>query len=291
MFPSVFFNLFPPFPHDNKVFVAMSFDSIFDRRWNEVIAPAIKRVEFNGTRLEPLRVDARRVSDSIITEILTGISRSKLILADISTVDQLEGKSFRNGNVMYEVGLAHAVRMPEEVLLFRSDRDPLVFDMANVRVNYYEPDVEPTKASDLVIASIIDAIKEIDLRRSLTIKSAADSLDFASWSILLEAMPLDGMFPPQVKTMGQALGNAAKLTAISRLLELGALSTAYIKISPDVISNMKDDQPAENMLKYRLTAFGRTLVEHILNRMNILSADVQNALKAKFVVEPTEIKS
>ena len=41
MYPASFFGLFPPFPRDDRVFLAMSFDSRFDRRWNEVIAPAV----------------------------------------------------------------------------------------------------------------------------------------------------------------------------------------------------------------------------------------------------------
>ena len=290
MFPSSFFNLFPPFPREEKVFVAMSFDPVFEHRWTEVISPAIQRVEVSGSRLQPLRVDARRVSDSIITEILTGISRSKLVIADVTTVGHLAGKPYRNGNVMYELGLAHAVRLPEEVLLFRSDRDPLLFDMANVRVNSYDPDAEPEKAMDLVAGSIIDALREIDLRRGLAIKSAADSLDFESWSILLEAGTTDGVAPPQTKTMGQALGNAARLAAISRLLEVGALSTFYLKISPDLLTAIPEGQSAENMLKYRLTAFGRVLVEHIAGRMNLFSADVRKAFEAKFSSKPVDKK-
>ena len=86
MFPSNYFNLFPPFPRENKVFVAMSFYPIFDERWKNVIDPAIRRVERNNVPLEPHRVDVRRVSDSILTEILTGISRSLVIFADVTSL-------------------------------------------------------------------------------------------------------------------------------------------------------------------------------------------------------------
>jgi hypothetical protein len=161
MYPSHFFGLFPPFPREDNVFVAMSFASRFDQRWNEVIAPAIHRVLRNEVPLEPLRVDSRKVSDSILTEILDGISKSRLVLADITTVGKLDGTPIRNGNVMYEVGIAHAVRLPEEVLLFRSDKDALLFDTSSVRVNEYQPETSPDEARDIVASAILDAFREM----------------------------------------------------------------------------------------------------------------------------------
>jgi hypothetical protein len=131
MYPAIFFGLFPPFPRDDRVFVAMSFDSRFDRRWNEVIVPAVRRIcvrtGATETRLEPHRVDLRTASDSILTEILDGIGRCRAVVADITSIGHIEGRPVRNANVLYEVGLAHASRLPEEVIIFRSDRDALLF--------------------------------------------------------------------------------------------------------------------------------------------------------------------
>ena len=72
MFPRNYFGLFPPFPRENKVFVAMSFDDQFQSRWENVISPAIRNVSVNNTPLEPHRIDTRRIGDSILTEILGG---------------------------------------------------------------------------------------------------------------------------------------------------------------------------------------------------------------------------
>jgi hypothetical protein len=95
-------------------------------------------------------------------------------------------ESFRNANVMYEVGIAHATRLPEEVLLFRSDDDRLLFDGANVRVNKYAPDERPDEARSIITKSIIDTLKELDLRRSLAVRQTAETLDFPSWGYLLK---------------------------------------------------------------------------------------------------------
>ena len=51
-----------------------------------MIAPAIRQVLRNDVPLEPFRVDSRKVSDSILTEILDGISKSRLVFADITAV-------------------------------------------------------------------------------------------------------------------------------------------------------------------------------------------------------------
>ena len=85
MYPANYFGLFPPFPREETVFVAMSFDTRFEFRWSEVIAPAINRVVVNGKKLDPIRVDGRRISDSILTEILSGVGSSRLVVADITT--------------------------------------------------------------------------------------------------------------------------------------------------------------------------------------------------------------
>ena len=102
----------------------------------------------------PRRVDAHVVSDSLLTKILDGIARCRVFLADISAIGTVGGRPVRNANVLYEVGLAHSVRLPEEVLLFRSDDQQLLFDVANVRVNRYDPDADAGGAREQVARSL-----------------------------------------------------------------------------------------------------------------------------------------
>src|SRR4051794_20297466 len=98
MYPAQFFSLFPAFPRTDKVFVAMSFDQAFETRWDKVIDPAIRRVRADGKPLQPLRVDVRKVSDSILTDILDGLSSSRFVLADLTSISEIDGKAVRNGN-------------------------------------------------------------------------------------------------------------------------------------------------------------------------------------------------
>jgi hypothetical protein len=278
VYPANYFGLFPPFPRQDTVFVAMSFDERFDHRWTEVISPAIRNVQLNGRSLEPLRVDARRISDSILTEILSGISSSRLIFADVTTLAHVNGRAIRNGNVMYEVGIAHAVRLPEEVLLFRSDTDPLLFDVANVRANSYSPDDRPEDAKKYLSECIVAALRELDLRRHMAVGKVAELLDFPSWWLLAETQSGKPVPHPQMKTMGQALGNASRAAAIQRLLELGAIRTSYLALTPETYERLKAST-AQDILAYECTDFGRAIFDEGIRRMGIQTPDMMAVLE------------
>lgn len=117
-----------------EVFVAMSFDKKYDARFNDVIKPAIEDLTVSVNQLRAYRVDLSKSGESILTDIMDGIAHAQLVLADVSTVgnDKTSGQPYRNGNVMYEVGLALACRHPSEVLLVRDDEDRFLFDVTAI---------------------------------------------------------------------------------------------------------------------------------------------------------------
>ncbi len=312
MYPQNFFSLFPPFPRNNKVFVAMSFDKKFDSRWENVIAPIIREVQINGVSLNPYRVDVSRISDSILTDILEGIRSSLLILADITAIGNIDGKPVRNGNVMYEIGIAQAIRLPEEVVLFRSDKDEILFDLANIRedfdlplflshslytlgvysdvfggfskssrVNFYDPDRDPIKASTILGKSLIGALSEIDHKKSLAVKHAAESLDFDCWQLLIQAgaSPTKTVDQPVIRTMRDVMSKTRVLMAISRLLELGLLTAQFIELTKTTLESLDLDAQAEKILKYRITPFGEAVVEQIAEKMGLPTLKDANELK------------
>src|SRR5690606_12698324 len=138
-------------------------------RWENVIRPGLAAIRVNGVPLEPYRVDVGKVSDSILTEILDEIARSRIFIAEISEIGKLDDRSIRNANVMYEVGLAQAVRLPEEVLLVRSDKEQLLFDITNVRVHYYEPDTDVGKASALLGELALESLRAVEQKKHLAV--------------------------------------------------------------------------------------------------------------------------
>jgi hypothetical protein len=252
----------------------MSFDKTFQRRWNEVIRPAVSEIELDGVSLEPVRVDVRRISDSIVTEILQGIAHHLVVFADVTTIGHVDDKPIRNANVLYEVGLAHAIRLPEEVILFRSDKDKLIFDITNVRVNSYDPDTDPSTARELVIDSITDALKEVELKRHLSVRRAAESLDYSSWMVLAEAQH-GCVTHPVMRTMGQVIANTSRARAIERLLDLGALKTEYLQVTPELLKSA-GDKLAETILGHHTTTFGSAIFEKGIAR--ILSPEIVSTI-------------
>ena len=252
MYPAHLFALFPPFPRENRVFVAMSFDHRFDQRWRNVIDPGIR-----ATGLESFRVDARRVGDSILTEILTGVSNSQLVFVDLSTLDD-----HRNGNVMYELGLAHAVRQPQEVLLFRSDDDSLVFDITQVRVNSYNPDGEPDAARQQVTEAITEAIREIDLTKNLSVQRIVSSLNYWEIETLLSLTQQSQLHYPAIRTMRDVMSHMYRIPAITRLLESGLIETACPEFGPEVAA-LPEDTQMSGFFAFRLTPFGQAVAEKI----------------------------
>ncbi len=276
MYPAHYLGLFPPFPREDRIFVAMSFADQFVSRWEQVLRPAIEMVTFDGKRQVAYRVDVGQIGDSILTEILEGISRSRIVIADVTTIGLMDGKPVRNANVLYEVGIAHASRLPEEVILFRSDTDHLMFDIGQVRVHQYNPDGDPGGARRLVAETVVSVLKEIDLRRHLSIRQASSTLDNPSWMVLLETAGTQGIKHPVRKTMGQALGNQGRSDAIARLLDVGAIEMQIDRISSDTIRS-KGLAAFDDAFGYHISAFGRALVAYGLSEIGLSDPGVAQA--------------
>jgi hypothetical protein len=204
-----------------EVFVAMSFDPAFDPRFKEVIEPAIESVEHRGVKLCARRVDLLKSGDSILSEISDGIAHSVMVLADVSLVgyDSKTGKSYRNGNVMYEVGLALASRQSAEVLLIRDDRDAFLFDVSTVP--HMHLDFSDAATARVVLANEIGMrLREVnrvfDARVSLTIASLT-----AGERTVLAAFAEYGMD----QTFWLSKESLASITPVARLLDKQLIRT------------------------------------------------------------------
>src|SRR5438552_2510987 len=134
MHPNAFLKTFWQPALRPQVFVAMSFSPTYQKRFDDVIKPAIEAIAINGVKLTAYRVDLSKTGDSILSDIVDGIAHSQMVVADVSSIgkDSVTGDSYRNGNVLYEVGIALACRMPSEVLLIRDDNDKFLFDVSTI---------------------------------------------------------------------------------------------------------------------------------------------------------------
>jgi len=102
-------------------FVVMQFSG-FEELYRDVIEPVTK--EFG---LRPYRADQKFGPGSIIEDIIQGIERSQVVIAEITPA---------NENVFYEVGYAHALKKPT-ILLAEKDKK-LPFDLSGFRCLFYQ---------------------------------------------------------------------------------------------------------------------------------------------------------
>ena len=146
-----------------RCFVIQPFDEgEYDRRYKEVISPAIK-----AAGLEPYRVDQDPSVTGIMESIEEGIEDSAVCLADIS---------INNPNVWYELGYARASKR-QVVLLCESDkRDAFPFDVKNLPIIKYET----SAPSDFESASL-----EITQR----LKAILGKIDSEKVELFLSAFP------------------------------------------------------------------------------------------------------
>lgn len=104
-------------------FVMMPFAAPIGGYYSTLYEPAIRKAG-----LTPVRADTDIFgTGKIIDQIWSGITNARVLLAELTG---------RNPNVLYELGLAHALRKP--VVLVSSNEDDVPFDVRHVRVIYYQ---------------------------------------------------------------------------------------------------------------------------------------------------------
>lgn len=209
----------------------MPFANRFDAVWDGAIQPAAQDCGLSATR-----VDTRVTSDSILVDILDGIAHARLVLVDVSAVScppclglgDLVKRNHRkpqypNGNVMYELGLAHAMRQAEEVLVIRDDDEhQLLFDVSGVRIHRYS--AGDTASSRKTIGALIrDALKVVDQTKALQVAKAIQLMSLRDVKLIRECWPCP--FNVFSKTPNDDLsGVTSDLTeAVSDLQRMGML--------------------------------------------------------------------
>lgn len=243
----------------------MSFDPRFTSRFERVIQPAIARISVGGTDLTAHRVDRSTISDSIIAEIIEGITTDMLVLVDITTIAIQDERPIRNGNVMYELGLAHAIRQPEEVVIFRSDSDPLLFDVSGIRVHTYAPDEDPDAALQQVKHTVGEALRTTQLVDRWVIDRGIRALDPMSIALLIRLAggPAAG---EDFEDLGRLVRDPRFFGVIHRLFDLGLIHSV-----PQRATSPENPKPAGllEMTRIRLTRAGAEVVQELFEQTGI----------------------
>ena len=256
MHPNLYLQTFWRMDLKPQVFVAMSFDSRYQARFDNVIAPAIRGLTVNGTVLQPHRVDLSKSGDSILSEINDGIAHSRLVLADVSSIgkDSVTGHSYRNANVMYEVGLAIACRLPHEVLLVRDDNDRFLFDVSTIphkRIDFTNVDTARAELRE----ELQNRIKEANYMNDARVNKAISGLTGGEISTLKYIASL----PPTTSSGWPNEGNVRGMVSIPRLLDKHLIICR--------------GEFEEGFAAYRATELGYVVAKIVENRLRKLKAD------------------
>ena len=105
-----------------KAFVLMPFKEPYNSYYSRIFKPALEAASF-----EVSRVDEIYIPHPIMLDIHESIIQADLILCDMSE---------RNPNVLYELGLAHAIGKPA-ILVSQKEGD-IPFDLRYIRFYIYD---------------------------------------------------------------------------------------------------------------------------------------------------------
>ena len=129
------------------VFVMMSFVAVD----SDAIYAVIKE-ECRNLKLRATRVDEAHGSGFIIREITSLIERAEFIVCDLS---------YERPNVYYELGYAHGVgNEADDILLVAKAGTKLHFDIAPLRVYYFEDEEALRAILRRQLTSMIDVTRE-----------------------------------------------------------------------------------------------------------------------------------
>jgi hypothetical protein len=135
----------------NCCFVMMPFQDLYRAQYEKVIRPAIE-----AAGLECKRGDEIYSQQNVVDDIWASIRTCRVVLAELSG---------RNPNVMYEIGLAHAIGKP--ILLITRDERDVPFDLRNLRYIYYDTN-DPNWGENLrkSITSLLEKILNVTAKHA-----------------------------------------------------------------------------------------------------------------------------
>jgi hypothetical protein len=140
------------------LFVAMPFKKEYDPVFN-VIRSAAELMNINVRR-----IDREPFEGSIINYVRTAIEESDYMVAVASE---------ENGNVYYEIGLAHCQKKP--VIILTSDPSALKFDLRDHRAIVYDPKQPDRAKNELVkhLAVLLNTPKDPQTQIGITLGGSA----------------------------------------------------------------------------------------------------------------------
>ena len=130
-------------------FVVMPFAEPIGGYYDDLYKPAIEKAKLKAERADSDIYG----TGQIVGQIWKGINSARVLVAELTG---------RNANVLYELGLAHALHKPVVLICSKANEEDVPFDLRHVRVVYYDKD-DPfwgTKLIEKVAEKILSVLQD-----------------------------------------------------------------------------------------------------------------------------------
>ena len=166
-------------PHGNHCFVVMpSGRQGSDQRWFKGWYEVVIKAAVAEAGYEPVLAATEEQPGAINDEIRTHLAEDRMVVVDLGGVEPTDEP---NPNVMYELGIRHALDLPVVLMGWKGQRLP--FDVGNQRVIMEDRDlldIEPTRRKVIAFIRAAEEGKYYRpmqaVRRVATIQAASESL-------------------------------------------------------------------------------------------------------------------
>jgi len=237
----VFFENFWETEQKNVLFVLMPFDKNLDNKFQKIDAIA-RKIGLDKAE----RIDRDLTSDFIPIKILDGIANSKILLFDLSDDPGQRSCKQVNGNVLYELGVAKAIREDSDILIIRDakSRSEIPFNIKQLPIHKH------TATLGGLEKKLEGVLKNQKWHKSKRVRATAERLDMYP---LLENI-VDKYYrnipfgEPDHFNVGLKFDLATQIS-INRLLDL------------DILRLGTGNQARE--LSYNWTSFGRAVLKSL----------------------------
>lgn len=247
MYPKLFFENFWRGDQKNELFVCMPFHDKLDEKFG-----LIKRVARILSFENATRVKENWTADDIKYKIFDGIANSKTLLFDLSDDPKspCEFSKQVNSNVIYELGVANAIRDPEDMLMIRGKTTDIAkvipFDISSLTINEYEKELTEEWLKEK-LAKTLENQKWYKGRRVEAAAKSIDSFGLKLIHLIYKNRPSDrDHFNDE--TIPKEWRTEAKL-AILRMMDLGIVWFATGKEGTEYA--------------YHWTPFGREVIKRL----------------------------
>ncbi|WP_321421363.1 hypothetical protein [uncultured Methanobacterium sp.] len=207
-----------------EVFVMMPFADEFKSGYEDIIEPAVRKVNMSHIRAD------KDPQGNILTMMFDRIFNSQILISDISD---------NNPNVFYELGLAHNLGKKTIIIVREGSIEKIPFDIASYRILFYPE--RPTEESK--IQKYQENINEIigNLAEELE-KFKDDNYDGINNPIqeyMSKKSPLTSNESSYLDNFTASLEDAMFQTANDEIVYIGISGSDFVRILEDNSANRK----------------------------------------------------